>query len=100
MAVSVSGVEIEDESHLKPFKSSPWGERLFCDQCGSTLIWRTQDSSHVVISAQAFDDPAAFEFTGQIYVDQKPANYEFANSTREMTEAEVVAMFAPPPEGS
>lgn len=100
MAVSCDAVEIEDETHVKAFQSSGWGERLFCNQCGSTLIWRTQDKSHSAVSAQAFDDPAAFDFTGEIFVDCKPKNFAFSNSTKKMTEAQVLAKFAPPTESN
>ena len=39
-----------------------------------------------------------FELTHQIFIDHKPAFYEFANPTRNLTEAEVIAQFAPPQE--
>jgi hypothetical protein len=34
--------------------------------------------------------------TSQIFIDEKPAYYTFANQTKTMTGAEVFAMFAPP----
>ena len=95
MAVSCKDVSFEDAGNLKVYQSSQWGERVFCEKCGSTLMWRMQDKSHSVVSAQAFDDPSVFEFTGQIFVDEKPDNYEFSNKTNNMTAAEVMAMFAP-----
>ena len=100
MAVSCDSINIEDETHLKAFQASKWGERLFCDKCGSTLIWRTQDHKHSVMAAQAFDDPSKFEFTSEIFVDNKPDNFEFANPTKKMTEAQVMAQFAPPAESN
>jgi hypothetical protein len=36
-----------------------------------------------------------FEFTEQIFIDRKPAYYDFANQTVTLTEAEVLAKFAP-----
>lgn len=84
---------IEGEGQLKGFSSSEWAERLFCGTCGTTLFWRMKDGSFTAASAQAFDDPAAFAFTNEIYVDQKPANYAFANDTHKMTGADVVAAF-------
>ena len=96
MAVDCSGgVRFEEGAPVKAYDSSAWGERLFCSNCGSTLVWQTKDKSHQSVAAQAFDDPAAFAFAMEIFIDQKPDNYEFANETKKMTEAEIMAMFAP-----
>jgi len=93
LAVSVDGLEFDDQTHVKVFKSSDWGERVFCGQCGSTLAWRLQKGGHAAVSVQAFDNPEEFEFAEQIFIDKKPANYGFANKTHDMTEAEVIAAF-------
>lgn len=87
-------LSLENESALGIYTSSEWGERCFCKQCGSNLFWRMQDGSACAVSAQAFDDPQAFAFTMQIYVEEQPANYTFANETKRLTGAEVTAMFA------
>ncbi|MGX1496734.1 hypothetical protein ACSSV1_001770 [Labrenzia sp. MBR-25] len=96
MAVScgpMDSLEIEGKDALGVYKSSDYGERVFCSKCGSSLMWRMADGSHVSVSAQAFDDPAAFKFTSEIFVDEQPANYAFANETRRMTGPEVIAYF-------
>lgn len=96
MAVACgAGVEIEDGAPLGVYKSSDYGERVFCKVCGSSLMWRLQDGSHSSVSAQAFDDPSVFAFVSEIFVDEQPANYAFANDTRKMTGAEVFALYAP-----
>ncbi len=92
MAVSCgTSVKIEGDSHLGVYASSEWGERCFCKSCGSTLFWRMRDGSNVAVSAQAFEDPGAFAFTTEIFIDEKPANYEFANPTTRHTGAEMRA---------
>jgi hypothetical protein len=73
------------------FKSSSWAERGFCAVCGSSLFWRMQDGSSVDVSAQAVDDPGRFPFASEIFVEEKPANYDFANATVKRTGAEVMA---------
>lgn len=98
--VSCDTVVFEDESKITAFKSSEWGERVFCTACGSTLVWRTRDKKHNGVSVQAFENPGQFEFTHQIFVDNKPDNYAFANKTAMKTEAEIMAMFTPAPEGN
>lgn len=42
-----------------------------------------------------FDRQEDCHFELQVYIDQKPAFYDFANKTKEMTEAEVVEKYAP-----
>ena len=94
MAVECSDVEAADEGALSVYSSSDWGERVFCRHCGSTLMWRSKDGEHVMVSAQAFDEPGAFTFASEIFYDQKPPNYAFANDTQKMTAAEVFALYA------
>lgn len=88
-------VNFQDDSQLGRYRGSEWAERLFCKNCGSTILWQTQDGKNQHVSVQAFDDPGAFEFASQIFIDRKPASYAFTNETKNMTEAEVFAMFAP-----
>jgi hypothetical protein len=92
-------VQFESEDSVGIYTSSDWGERVFCKNCGSSLMWRSRDNQHQNVSMQVFDDPQVFEFTNQYFIDIKPDNYSFANATNNMTEAEVMAMFAPSSEG-
>ncbi len=50
-------------------------------------------------SAEAFDDRDGYDFKSQIFIEEKPGYYEFANKTHNMTGAEVFAAFAPPSDG-
>ncbi|MBE7186270.1 MAG: GFA family protein [Methylobacterium mesophilicum] len=91
MAVDCEVLDIEDGAKLGVYRSSDYGERVFCAVCGSSLFWRMQDGSHSVVALQAFDDPSRFRFTSEIFVDEKPATYAFANETKKMTGSEFVA---------
>ena len=91
--VACTDLKIENEGKLGVYKSSEWAARSFCKECGTTLFWWTLDRSLITINAQAFEDSEQFEFVEEIYIDEKPANYEFANNTSKMTGAEVVAKF-------
>jgi hypothetical protein len=95
MAVSVGDtLKVSDESGaLGRYDSSPWGARCFCKTCGSTLFWQTQDGKMAVVSAQAFDDPGQFELASEIFIDDQPGNYAFANKTTRMTGQEFIAQF-------
>ncbi len=43
-----------------------------------------------------FDDDKNFMFSHQVFIDEKPSYYGFANETNDMTGAEIFAKFAPP----
>ncbi|NDW06546.1 GFA family protein [Jiella pacifica] len=87
--VVVAGTDL-----LGIYESSGWGERGFCNRCGSTLFWRSKDAAHYAISAMAFDDLTEAVLTKQIFIDSKPDWYAFANETESMTGAEFLAQFA------
>lgn len=88
-----SSLKVADESQLGIYQSSAWGERCFCKTCGSTLFWRMRTAAHAVVSAQAFDNSGQFAFVSEIYTDENPGNYAFANETKRMTGPEFIAAF-------
>jgi hypothetical protein len=88
-------LKIEDKSSLGAYRSSEWAERAFCTKCGTPLYYRLIDKDMYFVSAEAFDDLSDLAFTSQIFIEEKPAYYEFANKTHNMTGAEVFAQFAP-----
>jgi len=87
-------VEFETTSALGCYRSSEWAERGFCRQCGTPLFYRLVGKDFYAVSVEAFDDKSGFAFTSQIFIDEKPAYYDFANKTQMMTGAEVFAAFA------
>ncbi|HAL06855.1 MAG TPA: glutathione-dependent formaldehyde-activating protein [Brevundimonas sp.] len=88
------GDSVEVEGPLAVYDSSDWAERQFCSACGSNLFWRLKAGGMVMVSVQAFDDPSAFAFDSEIYIDAKPGNYAFAGERTRMTGAEVEALYA------
>lgn len=95
MSVPCNDLVIEDERALGRYASSEWAERLFCKECGTSLFWRFQndESGHVAVAFQSFDDLAPVSFAEEIFIDEKPALYEFAGARRRKTGAEVIAAF-------
>ena len=89
-------VSFEGEENISIFDSSEWAERGFCNKCGSHLFYRLKESKEYIMPVGLFDDDKMFIFEHQIFIDEKPAFYQFANKTREMTGAEVFAQYAPP----
>ena len=86
---------VGEGSPVGVYRGSAWGERLFCRECGSSLVWRTQDGKHNQVSVQVFDNPQDFPLSLEVFHDCKPDSYAFANETKKMTEAEIFAMFGP-----
>ena len=96
MAIDVgSDIEIDGRDNVTAYRSSPWAERAFCKTCGSNLYYRIVDADQYVVCAGVLDDPAGLTLTNQIFIDDKPNFYAFANETKTMTGAEVFAMYAP-----
>ncbi|WP_366111577.1 GFA family protein [Aestuariivita sp.] len=94
-----NSVEFAEGSPVKSYKASDWGERLFCGECGSSLVWQLQDGSMQNASIQCFDKPGQFDLSVEVFIDNKPANYALAGERNTMTEAEVIALFAQNAEG-
>ena len=90
-----SDVSFEGEENIGIYQSSEWAERGFCNQCGSHLFYRLKQNNHYYIPAGIFDDSESFVFDNQVFIDEKPEYYSFANETKNMTGEEIFAMFAP-----
>ena len=91
MAARVGSLAFEGEEHLARYDSSAWAERGFCRRCGSHLFYRLKDGDQYVVWTGAFDDPSAFRLAGEIFVDEKPAGYDFAGDHPRQTGAEFLA---------
>src|SRR5690606_21158214 len=79
---------------ISAYASSDWAERGFCGRCGTVLFWRMTDGRHYALSAGALDDTGSLALGAQIFIDEKPDFYDFANDTPKLTGDEVIAMFA------
>ena len=86
---------IGGEENLAIFDSSPWAERGFCRKCGSSLFYRLKGTGQYQVSAGVFDEVEDLVFEIQVFVDERPSFYRFANETREMTGAEIFAKYGP-----
>ncbi|GKX35891.1 MAG: aldehyde-activating protein [Rhizobiaceae bacterium MnEN-MB40S] len=93
-------VRYDSDDGLTFYPSSEWGERGFCRNCGTSLIWKMQGRPECHVSTQAFDDAGAFTLTSEIFVDEKPDGYAFAGDIEKMTGAEVIAAFMKEQEGA
>jgi len=89
-------VEIDGEEHVSVFDSSAWAERGFCNKCGTHLFYRLKKTGQHMIPVGFFDDNDDVVFDHQVFIDDKPSFYRFANETRDMTGAELFAKFGSP----
>ena len=94
MSVSATGIKFENTEHLKVFDSSSWAERSFCSACGTNIYFHVKGHDEYEINTGTFDDASSFKMIGEIFVDDKPAFYEFAGDHPRMTGAEAIERFS------
>jgi len=86
-------VEIDGEENISVFDSSDWAERGFCRNCGTHLFYRLKESGQHMIPVGLFEDSESLVFESQVFIDEKPDYYEFTNETKDLTGAEIFALF-------
>jgi hypothetical protein len=94
-----SEVSFSGEENIGIYQSSEWAERGFCNKCGSHLFYRLKSPNHLYyIPVGIFDNIEGLVFSHQVFIDEKPEYYSFANQTKNLTGAELFAQFSPPSE--
>jgi len=95
MLVVDCGTDVAFESldSVNVFDSSEWAERGFCTACGTHLFYRLKESKQHFVPVGLFEDESEFVFDHQVFIEEKPEHYSFANKTHEMTGAELFAQF-------
>ena len=88
-----SEVSFRAEENIGIYQSSEWAERGFCKKCGSHLFYRLKRNNQYYIPVGIFDNDEGFVFEHQVFIDEKPEYYSFANETKNMTGAELFAQF-------
>ncbi len=94
IGVEVADLTFEKDAQLIVYRSSDWAERISCAACGGGLAWQMQDGSFSNVPTAAFDPPLDLPLDLEIYIDEKPVGYAFANVPRQMTGTEVIEAFA------
>ena len=83
----------QGDALLRRFDSSDWALRGFCGDCGSHLFYWLKPQDLYFVPVGLFGPVEGLTFATEIFIDSKPAWYDFANPTRKMTEADVMAAF-------
>ena len=75
------------------FASSDAADRGFCPTCGTHLFFHVKKADIYAVPAGLFDDSSDIPLRAQIYVEEKPDAYSFAEDTKNLTGAEFEAKF-------
>ncbi|WP_280561719.1 MULTISPECIES: GFA family protein [unclassified Chromohalobacter] len=84
---------LEGEENISVYASSDWAERGFCRQCGTHLFYRLANGQHYAFPLGLIDAGEPWTIAQQIFIDEKPSFYDFANDTPRLTGDEVFAQF-------
>ena len=85
---------VEGAEAVSVWSSSKHGERAFCGACGTHLWWALKAGGFNAVWIGALDESEDMTLASQVFTDQRPEHYAFANKTTDMTGDEVKAAFA------
>lgn len=90
------GADVRFSGREQPaiYKSSDWAERGFCPGCGTHLFYRLALNNEYALPVGLFAQGGSFDLHSQIFIDEKPEYYEFANDTPQLTGEQVFAQFS------
>lgn len=79
---TIDQVDFNKDETISVYQSSQWGERGFCNQCGTFLYFRNQQDKHISLNPELFQElTEVSHFNKEIFYGDKPDYYEFANET-------------------
>lgn len=86
-------VSFKGDESIAVFDSSEWAERGFCKNCGTHLFYRLKGEEHYAIPFALLEGENDWEFSEQIFIEQKPKFYSFSEQTKNLTGEEVFAQY-------
>jgi hypothetical protein len=89
----VGAPKFEGADNIGIYRSSEWGERGFCKTCGSSLFWKLVGEDRYTLSTGVLDDQTKLNLATEIFIEDKPAYYSFANATAKLTGEEAMAAY-------
>jgi hypothetical protein len=87
-------LKVSGEDAVTIYPSSDWAERAFCSTCGTHLYYRLKGRNQYFVPIGFFQQCNDVAFTEEIFYDEKPDFYSFANATTKMTGQEAFAKYA------
>jgi hypothetical protein len=98
VTVPAAAMRLEGTDRIRTLRSSHWAERGWCERCGSGLFYRVTiegpRQGEYSVPLGLFDEPSAFAFTKEIFIDCKPASFAYEGDHTRVTRAEVLAQYA------
>jgi len=91
-AGAAENITIRNEQLVSRYQASEWAERGFCSHCGSNLFYHLLPTDAYSIPIDLFENQGDVVLSVEVYYDQKPAYYEFANETKKISETEILKM--------
>ncbi len=88
-------VKFDGEQNIGRYRSSDWAERGFCKTCGSSLFYYIIANGQYRMAVGTMDDQTNLRLFRQVFIDEKPDGYDFANATDMLTGKEAFAPYAP-----
>ena len=86
VGAEIATPSFDSDASLKWRQSSPWCERGFCAECGTTLFWRPAgEEDGWGVAAGALENPPPMKIKQHIFIDEKPDFYDFADNAPRMT---------------
>jgi hypothetical protein len=79
------------------FKSSDWAERAHCTKCGSALWYRLTDgpfTGSTSVAIGLLDDTQGLTLVREYFVDYRNSANALPEGRKQMTEADMIAMFS------
>ncbi len=98
VSVPTKELTITGAESIKTTKTSDWAERSFCSNCGSALWYKLTDGPYVgstSIALGLLDDTEGLRLKTEYFVDYKTSADELPQDRVQMSEADVMALFAP-----
>jgi hypothetical protein len=86
-------IDIDGEQHLGLYNSSEWAERGFCKECGTHIFYRLKENKAHYLPVGLFEDSELPTLDHEIFIDLKPAYYNFKEDTKKLTSGEVAEFF-------
>ncbi|NDV02904.1 GFA family protein [Pseudoroseicyclus tamaricis] len=99
VTVPEAAMAVTGSDHVVTRRTSGWASRSNCGSCGSPLWYRydkgEDGSGHYEVPLGLFDEQDDIPLTKEIFIDFKPAGFDFAGDHPRRTRAEVMPSFDP-----
>lgn len=86
-------LQIEGAENISTYSSSAWAERAFCNKCGTHLFYHLLQPSVYYVPVALFENSHSSKLSNQVYVDSKPAYYNFFEKTPMLNKQDILNLF-------